>query len=178
MQVSAWLGKRPAERSYLGGGLAAQTISAGSSTIVDLTGSVVNTGSALPVTIGANSLLIVSPGFNASTFHSFTTLALTHTLGTTLTLASSQGFGGAGTIADRVVCQGTINATAGFGINLSGGLAVSSPGNVNLGNGALIVNDLVSSSMTSGSLTAATIAVEANHQRSRPASRSRAESAP
>ena len=49
------------------------------------------------MSIGANSLLIVPAGFNPSTdFAQYSSLGLTHTLGTTLTVPAGQGFGGSG----------------------------------------------------------------------------------
>ncbi|MGO9113049.1 MAG: hypothetical protein ACLP9L_27775 [Thermoguttaceae bacterium] len=61
---------------------------------------------ALSVSMGTNSLLIVPAGFNPSTgFAQYSSLGLTHTLGTTLTVPAGQGFGGSGSISDPVNCQ-------------------------------------------------------------------------
>ena len=139
------------------GGGSAQIV-AGNNTIVDLSGNVVNTASA-SLTIGANALLIVPQGFSPAEFQTYSNLGLTHTAGTTLTVPAGQGFGGTGSISDPVVCQGTIGATAGYGINLNAGLALGGTGQVNLGSGALTIDDLVSSHMSGGSLSLATMTV-------------------
>ena len=58
---------------------------------------------ALSVSMGANSLLIVPAGFNPSTgFARYSSLGLTHTLGTTLTVPAGQGFVGSDSISDPV----------------------------------------------------------------------------
>ena len=121
--------------------------------IVDLsTGSLQDTGS-MSVAIGANSLLLVPAGFNPATaFGSYGNLGLTHTVGTTLTIAAGQGFSGIGSIADHVNCQGTISATAGGSIDLDGGVTVSGTGCVSLGQGFVTVNDNTSG-MTGGLLS-------------------------
>ena len=94
--------------------------------------------------MSTNSLLIVPAGFNTSTaFASFSTLGLTHTLGTTLTVPAGQGFVGSGSINDPVVCQGTITAS-GNPINFNDGLALSGTGAVNLNGGNLTKNDAIS----------------------------------
>ena len=106
----------------------------------------------LSVTMGANSLLIVPAGFNPSTgFAQYSSLGLTHTLGTTLTVPAGQGFGGSGSISDPVNCQGTIAAVSGSSINLSGGLTLSGTGTINLGSGNLTSNDSTSG-ISGGSL--------------------------
>ena len=84
-------------------------------------------------------------GFDPLTgFASYSTLGLTHTLGTTLTVPAGQGFGGSGSISDPVNCQGTITAVSGGTLNLNGGLTLSGTGTVNLGGGTLTTNDLFS----------------------------------
>jgi autotransporter-associated beta strand protein len=133
-----------------GGGPA--TIQAASS-IVDLTGSVLNTAST-SLFADANSLVIVPPGFNPlAAFSLYSNLGITHTAGTTLTVSATQGFGGAGTITDPVNCQGTINASPGGAINLTNGLLLSGAGQVNLGLGTLTVND-TASGISGGALSA------------------------
>ena len=113
--------------------------------ILDLTSGTWQKLSTISLSIGANSLLIVPAGFNPSTgFASYTTLGLTHTVGTTLTVPAGEGFGGLGSISDPVNCQGTITAAAGGYINLSGGLTLSGTGTVNLGSGDLTTNDQTS----------------------------------
>ncbi|MGO9114456.1 MAG: beta strand repeat-containing protein [Thermoguttaceae bacterium] len=135
----------------LDGGGGSAVILAGSSSLVDLSGSIVNTVST-SLSVGANSLLIVAPGFNPATaFRGYTNLGLTHTAGTTLTVAAGQGFGGWGSIADPVVCQGWITVMPGSSINLQGGLNISGTGAVNLGSGNITTSNS-SSGMTSGLL--------------------------
>ena len=139
------------------------TILAGSNSLVDLSRAALTNVGSMSLSVGANSLLVVPPGFNPSTaFRSFSCEGMTHTAGTTLAVSAGQGFGGAGSINDRVQCQGSIVATAGgFGLclNLNNGLVLSGNGYVNLGTaaypappgGALIVNDLASG-MSGGTL--------------------------
>ncbi len=128
----------------LNGGGGSAVIVAGSSSLVDLSGSVVNTAST-SLTLGPNSLVIVPPGFNPATaFQTYSNPGLTHTLGTTLTVSAGTGFGGWGTVADAVFCQGTITATIGGAINLANGLTLSGTGQVALGQGTITVNDLAS----------------------------------
>ena len=126
--------------------------------IVDFTGSVVNTAST-SLAIGANSLSIVQPGFTPSEFASYSNAGLIHVLGTTLNVSAGTGFGGWGTITDPVACQGSINATASGAINLLNGLALSGTGFVDLGSGSLTVNDTSFSSLSGGSLTVGTFTI-------------------
>jgi autotransporter-associated beta strand protein len=142
----------------LDGGGGSAVILAGSSSLVDLSGKIVNTAST-SLTVGANSLVIVSPGFNpAAAFHPYSNLGLTHTAGTTLTVSAGQGFGGWGTINDPVNCQGTIAATPSGAINLTNGLTLSGTGQVTLGSGALTINDSISG-ISGGSLSADSLVV-------------------
>ncbi|MGO9113050.1 MAG: beta strand repeat-containing protein, partial [Thermoguttaceae bacterium] len=128
------------------------TLTIGSSCIVDLSQATLTNVTAMTVNMGANSLLIVPAGFNPSAgFAQYSSLGLTHTLGTTLTVPAGQGFGGLGSITDPVNCQGTIMAASGSTINLSGGLMLSGTGVVDLGNGNLTTNDLLSD-ISGGSL--------------------------
>ncbi len=127
------------------------------SSLVDLTAKLRNAAST-SLAIGADSLLIVPPGFNPSAFQTFSSLGLTHTLGTTLNVSAGTGFGGWGTITDLVTCQGTITATPGGWINLTNGLTLSGTGQVNLGSGTLTVND-PNSGVSGGSFTADTLIV-------------------
>ena len=128
----------------LSGGTAAGVIQGGypvlpgGGTIVDLSqGSLVNTAD-ISLSLGANSLVIVSQGFNpAAVFQTYSNPGMTHTLGTTLTVSAGTGFGGWATITDPVVCQGSIVAAPGGAINLTNGLTLSGTGQVNLGTGAL-----------------------------------------
>ena len=125
------------------------------SSIFDLSqGTLQNTGSAF-LNLGPNSLLIVPTGMNPATAfgqYSDSNTALLYTRGTPLTVSSGQAFSGAGTIHDRVTCQGSITATAGP-INLSAGMILSGTGAVNLGSGTLTSKDSTSG-IAGGSLVA------------------------
>ena len=102
--------------------------------------------------MGANSLLIVPAGFNPSTgFAHYSSLGLTHTLGTTLTVPAGQGFGGSGSITRSGRLPRDDCGHAGGAINLSGGLTLSGTGTINLGSGDLTTNDLLSG-ISGGSL--------------------------
>jgi autotransporter-associated beta strand protein len=121
--------------------------------ILDLSSGTWQNLGALSVSMGANSLLIVPAGFDPATaFASYSSLGLTHTLGTTLTVPAGQGFAGSHSISDPVDCQGTIMAISGGSINLNNGLVLSGSGAVNLNGGNLIVNDNLSG-MSGGSLS-------------------------
>jgi autotransporter-associated beta strand protein len=91
-------------------------------------------------------------------------------LGTTLAVSAGTGFGGWGTIADPVNCQGSVIATTGGWINLNNGLSLSDPGVANLGTGTVIVNDTNFSGMTGGALTASLMVVGSNGTGSFPQS--------
>ena len=122
--------------------------------ILDFSAGTLQNLASTSVTIGANSLVIVAPGFNpAAVFGGYTSAALTHTAGTTLVVPAGQGFGGWGAINDPVDCQGTIMASSGGTINVNGGLTISGTGVVSLG-GNLTTNDMLSG-MTGGSLSVA-----------------------
>ncbi|MEI8375853.1 MAG: autotransporter-associated beta strand repeat-containing protein [Planctomycetota bacterium] len=122
------------------------------SSVVDLSQGTLQNVESMSMNIDANSLLIVSAGFDLNTgFGSFNCLGLTHTLGTTLTIPAGQGFIGSVSISDAVICQGAIMAPSGGTINLIGGLSLSGTGTIQLGNGNLTTNDLQSGS-SSGSL--------------------------
>jgi fibronectin-binding autotransporter adhesin len=141
------------------GGFAA--VVAGTGALLDLSGNILNISGA-SLSVGSDSLLIVPPGFNPANYASYSNAGLTHTLGTALNVSAGTGFGGWGTIADPVNCQGTILATQGGWINLNNGLFLADPGQVNLGTGTLIVNDTSFSGMTGGSLVAALMVVGSN----------------
>ena len=146
------------------------TVSAGTGALLDLSGNVLNTVGA-SVSVGPDSLLIVPQGFDPITsYASYSNQGLLHTLGSTLSVSASTGFGGWGTIADPVNCQGTILATPGGWINLNNGLSLADPGQVNLGTGTVIVNDTNFSSMTGGALTASLMVVGSNGTGSFPQS--------
>ena len=140
----------------LDGAGVAETLNVAAGSIVDFTqGTVVNSASTA-FTVGPGSIVIVNSGSNpASEFGAYSNAGITHVLGTTLNVAASQSFGGWGTFADPVVCQGSLIASPSGAINLTNGLILSASGIVNLGNGNLTVNDS-SSGINSGSLTALT----------------------
>ncbi len=76
--------------------------------ILDLSGAIVNTGS-MNVSVAANSMVIVPAGFNpAAAFHTYSNLGLTHTLGTTLTVAANQSLSFPGIVVDPVVVAGSL----------------------------------------------------------------------
>ena len=128
----------------------------GSSSIVDLSqGSTINTGS-MSLSIGADSLLIIPPGFNPATaFASYSNAGMVHTAGTPLVLAAGQSFAGAGTILDPVVCQGSISTSpsSDLPLVLQGGLIMSGSAQVNLLSleSGVITND-ATSGMSGGTL--------------------------
>jgi fibronectin-binding autotransporter adhesin len=131
-------------------------INAADNTIVNLarTGSMLKNTQATSLTLGANSLLIVPVGFDPKTnFANFSNAGITHTVGTTLTIAGGHAIAGQGTIDDPVVCQGTINAASTGSIHLMNGLILEGSGIANLGTGTLHVEDS-SSGINGGSLSA------------------------
>ena len=120
--------------------------------IFDLSGGTILNAGGKNLSLPSGSLVLVSAGYDpASTFGSYANAGMTHVVGSTLTVASDQGFGGVGDINDLVVCSGMIAATSGCGINLNKGLILFGDGNVNLDCGSLTVEDTVSC-MTGGSL--------------------------
>jgi hypothetical protein len=126
----------------------------GANCLLDLTSGTWQNLGAISLSMGANSLLIVPLGFNPSaSFANYSSSGLTHTLGTTLTILAGQGFGGSGSIIDPVTCQGTITAISGGVINLMSGLTLSGTGAVQLGDGSLTTNNLLSGISDSSQLT-------------------------
>ncbi len=125
------------------------------SAIVDLSqATLVNTGS-MSISVGPNALLLLPAGFNPVTsLASYSNQGLAHNAGSPLAVLPGQGFGGAGSIADFVYCQGTILATGDL-INLNGGVAVAGSGNVNLGGGTFVADNAPSG--VSGGLLAASL---------------------
>ncbi len=119
----------------------ASVVSCGSA-ILNLTGANVVNADNATLNVGANSLTIYSPGVHPATlFGTFNTSGMLHEIGTTLVVGSAEGFAGAGEIDDPVDCSGTISAAAGEFINLNSGVIVRSSGDVNLGEGQLMVED-------------------------------------
>ncbi len=140
----------------LNGGDSPATISIAGPAIVDLSMGTILNAASTSLAIGADSLLIIPPGMNpAAIFGSYSSAGMVHTAGTVLTVQSGQGFGGTGTIADPVNCQGTITAVGGP-INFTGELNISGTGAVNLGasSGTLATQDSFSG-IAGGSLVTA-----------------------
>ncbi len=110
-----------------------------------LSGGVINNTQAASLTIGANSLLIVAPGFDPTArFATYHNDGILHTAGTPLTISSGQTISGWGTIEDPVDCQGTITDGAGGNVSFKGGLTVSGTAYVNVDNSVLFTNDTYS----------------------------------
>jgi fibronectin-binding autotransporter adhesin len=138
------------------GGGGQGTLIVGSSSLVDFSqGETINTGS-MSLSIGANSLLIVPPGFNpASAFGSYRNSGMIHTAGTPLVVAAEQGFCGSGTILDPVTCQGSVSNPQQNDYDslvLQGGLVISGSGQVNLGSRGGVVSNNATSGMSGGTL--------------------------
>jgi T5SS/PEP-CTERM-associated repeat protein len=113
--------------------------------IIDLS-NVIHTGAGKPsINLDSNSLLIVPIGFDsANYFKNYTNTGILHESGSTLEISSAYNIYGAGSINDHVKCQGTLTTPSGYSINLNGGLTITDAGIVNLGNGKLYINDLLS----------------------------------
>ena len=110
----------------------------------------------MTVSVAANSMVIVPAGFNPNTaFQGYSNLGLTHTLGTTLTVAANQSLSFPGIIADPVAVQGSLFDPASNvnGLFLTGGLTISGTGSVNTGNNGAVVTSDSASGMTGGSLS-------------------------
>ena len=123
--------------------------------ILDLTSGTWKSLGNTSLTSGTSSLVLLPSGSNLSNygFSSVTALGLVHNAGTTLTVPAGQGFVGSFSTVDRVDCQGSILATAGLGIDFSGGLAAFRHWGRQLGRGELDGN--TSSSISGGSLASA-----------------------
>jgi autotransporter-associated beta strand protein len=121
--------------------------------LVDLTAGTWGDLGTIAVSMGSKSLLLVPPGFDTSTsFASYSSSGLIHVVGTTLTVPGGKRVGGWGSINDRVICQGTILATAGGAISLNNGVVLATSGQVVLGKGNLTVDD-AESAMAGGALS-------------------------
>ena len=110
--------------------------------ILDLSGASFVGGDYATLNTPADSLILVAPGVDLDSqignFNNGGTLA-PHTVGTTLTIPASAGFGGKGTVSDFIVIQGDghIIADTGQGITLTGGLDAGPDSNIQLGTGKL-----------------------------------------
>jgi fibronectin-binding autotransporter adhesin len=137
----------------LDGGNMAGNLNVAGSGVVDLSqGSFANTES-MSLSIGQDSLLILSSTMNpALLFGQFSNAGMIHISGSTLTVSAGTGFAGAGAISDPVVCQGSITA-AGGPLSFPGGLTISGNGKVNLGSGTLAMES-APATLSGGSLFA------------------------
>jgi fibronectin-binding autotransporter adhesin len=116
-------------------------------------------GQNVSVSAGENSLVIVPAGFNPTTgFGNYSSLGITHTIGTTLSIAAGQQLSGSGAITDPVDCKGAVLALSGGSLNLSGGLSLSGTGTASLGGGTLTSN-IASSGISGGSLAAGNLSI-------------------
>ncbi len=111
------------------------------SALVNLSKGTVLDAGATSLTLGPDSLLVVSPGFDpAAVFGEYTNAGMTHILGDTLVVGPGEGFRGWGEIDDFVETAGTITATAGGALTLGGGISLTG-GTVDLGRGGLSTDD-------------------------------------
>ena len=123
------------------------------SSIADFSQGILQNTASTTVTAGPFSLVNFPAGFNTATaFASYSSLGITHFVGTPLVVPAGRGFIGAITLNDPVTCQGSIIANAG-NINLNNGLSMSGTASVSLGSGNLTVNDTVSGMNGAGSLS-------------------------
>lgn len=132
----------------------AGTINAVSSILDFSSGSLTNTENA-SFSADSHSLVLVRAGQGAafaSSFATYTNDGILHEAGSDLNIDASRTIYGTGGIFDHVNCDGTLAATAGFGIILNRGLTMTSGAVVDLGTGLLYVKDVVSG-MSGGSLT-------------------------
>ena len=140
-------------QGVLDGGNTPNVLSIVGSSIADFSqGTLVNCASTT-VTAGPFSLMNFPAGFNPATaFASYSTLGLTHIVGSPLIVPGGRGFMGSITLNDPVTCQGSIIASNGS-INLNNGLSMTGTASVSLGGGNLTVNDNTSGMSGSGSLS-------------------------
>ena len=131
-----------------------------SSSFLNLSGAnLINAGNS-SLYLDAHSLLLIPSGFDpANCFKNYSNAGILHQVGSILDISSNYSIYGIGSINDHVFCQGTLSATSGYSINLSGGLTVSGSGTVNLGKGYLYVYDAFSW-MDGGSLSADSLRVD------------------
>jgi autotransporter-associated beta strand protein len=123
-----------------------------SSSIINLSGSIIANGTSASIDIDENSLLILPIGFDPSQYFAvYKNDGITHQVGSTLEIPTTRSIYGIGEINDHVNCQGNLSATLSYYINLNGGLTITNTGSVNLGTGNLYVNDVLSG-MTDGTL--------------------------
>jgi autotransporter-associated beta strand protein len=123
-----------------------------SSAILNMTGTIISTGSHATVNIDEHSLLIIPNGHAVTEYFStVNNSGLIHQAGSTLTIPPAYTIYGGAAIDDHVICQGTLSGTS--GILLKGGLNVTGAGSA-IGLSELDVNDAVSG-MDGGTLSIA-----------------------
>ncbi|MGB2824021.1 MAG: PEP-CTERM sorting domain-containing protein, partial [Phycisphaerae bacterium] len=118
-------------------------------------GRVVGAGNASLTVLGTDSLVILSPGQEPNNwFGSFSNAGWTHVAGSPLVVPDANNHAWAGEIQEHVVCEGTITAAPGKGLDLTGGLELRSGASVDLGKGKLVVRDRDSNMIGGSQLTA------------------------
>ncbi len=94
--------------------------------IADLSATNIIGGTFTTLTGGANSLLLLKPGFDPSqNLGSFSTSGLVHTVGSPLTIPSGTTISGSASIADHVFLDGTLSV-----YGLGGGVSISATGSL------------------------------------------------
>lgn len=127
--------------------------------IVDLSQATLFNSQSLSLSLSQNLLLIVPSGFDPTTyFTNYHNFGLVHQAGSTFTLTSSNIVNGTANIGDYTDCRGTLSATSGSFINLSGGVGVAAWGKVSLGSGTVTANGTLSY-ISGGTLSAAGVYV-------------------
>jgi hypothetical protein len=128
------------------------TINANTS-ILRFTGGALSNSQNATFNIDSHSLVIIPSGTTSTftnAFAHFNNAGIIHELGSPLYIEPSRSISGSGTITDHVNCGGTLTATSGGHIDLSGGLMTDISSIVDLGlGGYLYVND-ASSGMNGG----------------------------
>ena len=124
--------------------------------IVDLTGGTVrNMSGARLIITGTNSLLIAKQGFDPATaFAGYSNEGFTLIVGTPLVIPEGSGPTWSGTLPTFVDCRGTLTATAGQGLNITGGMLVSGTGYADLGSGSVTFSGTRSGLRDAGYLAA------------------------
>ena len=92
--------------------------------------------------VGAESLLILPPGFDPSTdFAAFTSLGIVTESGQAVDIPAGQTVTGRGWIPGHVSAAGALRATTDTKIDIEGGLSISTGGSVELGEGVVRILD-------------------------------------
>lgn len=127
------------------------------SAILDFSSGVISNAENASFHADSHSLVLVPAGEGAAfaaSFASYTNDGILHEVGTDLNIDAGRTLSGSGTLADLVYCDGTLAATAGYTLNLTGGLIVGAAGTVDLGTSSLNTND-TTSGMRGGTLSSA-----------------------